>query len=104
MQPTKQTYPRLNDLINELTAELQKLKAIRYVKPEVDVSAVISEFLSSRPGTHRKEIAQATGLHPRAVSRALELMQAANQVVHIGNRRGSRWFLTATLDALTAPQ
>lgn len=93
----------LNALIDALTLELQKLRSIQG-PPNPLASTQVLQYLREHPGDHRREIAQALKLHPKTVSKALEVLAIQGAALRIGERRGSRWFLVETLDKLTTPK
>lgn len=91
----------LSQLIDALQTELTKLRNMRSVAGVP--TDLVADALAKYPGTARADLVVATRLQPKAVSRALEELQAAGKAIHFGERRGSRWFLVETLDNLTKP-
>lgn len=63
----------------------------------------VRRYLKLRPGMSRGEIAEFLQLEPKLIGRTLELMQANGEALHVGNKRGSRWYLLPTLEAMTKP-
>lgn len=109
---TKTNSPSLIQLLDQTLTELRKLQT-SYVaagasgtitKPRTPpaMEGVVT-FLGKYPGSHRREIAAATRSSPATITKALATLQEQGKALHVGEKRGSRWFLTETLDSLTKP-
>lgn len=91
--------PKVIQLIDALITELTKLrKAAEPRDPTIILK--VEDDLKTHPGASRSEIASRTHIEPRAISRAVERLEAKGRAIKVGSRRGTRWFWTESLSNL----
>jgi hypothetical protein len=60
----------------------------------------VAHDLQTHPGSTRAAVARRTRLHPRTAGKAFAALVDQGRAVRAGAKRGSRWFLSSSLDAL----
>src|ERR1700685_183475 len=92
---------QIKSYIADIDKEIAALKAKRdaALMPKDPADVVLAD-VSGHPGAARREIAQRTGLTPRAITNAVGELKRERRLFAVGERIHTRWFERGTLEQL----
>jgi hypothetical protein len=67
---------------------------------EHETAKIVLKDIQEHPGAARKDIVERTKVPAQDVTKAVTLLQAQEQVLHLGSRRTTRWFSPDVLKEL----
>lgn len=91
----------LRDLLGQLTKEIERVRAMSEREPmHGGACAKVAQDLYLHPGATRQEVTRRTHLPPRQATMAMTDLVNRGMAVRLGERRGARWWLATTIEAM----